>query len=243
MRSDYQFQPAEVRPDPRQGEGIPDEMRRYTSLRWRLTALIAGGSVVSAIIAAAGYSWVDLHRFWQHSDNEVQAVGHVVSDQVGPAITLGDRKAAAEILASLRSDGLIRDVVLYDAAGNCFATYQRSSKGGCPVEPLGSLRSGPERLAVSLPVMVGSDRLGTLVLIASVPSVVSLLRQYSGGAILIIVLSLVVAAVMGIVLQSRVSSPILEIAKVAERIAQTHQFQDRVAVASSDELGVLARSF
>jgi signal transduction histidine kinase/ActR/RegA family two-component response regulator len=48
---------------------------------------------------------------------------------------------------------------------------------------------------------------------------------------------------MGIVLQSQVSSPILEIAKVAQRIAQTHQFQDRVAVETSDELGVLAASF
>jgi signal transduction histidine kinase len=44
-------------------------------------------------------------------------------------------------------------------------------------------------------------------------------------------------------LQSRVSAPILEIARVAERIAQTHQFGDRVSVESVDELGVLANSF
>src|SRR5271155_1434471 len=119
MRCDHQLQPAQVRPDPRPGEGVRGEMRIYNSLRWRLTALIAGGSVISAVIAAAGYAWVDLNRFWQHSYNEVQAVGNVVSDQVGPAITLGDRKAASEILASLRSDSLIHDVFLYDASGAC----------------------------------------------------------------------------------------------------------------------------
>ena len=60
---------------------------------------------------------------------------------------------------------------------------------------------------------------------------------------MIIVLSLVVAAVLAVVLQSRVSAPILAIAQVAERISQTHQFQDRVVVSSSDELGILADSF
>src|ERR1700723_2323756 len=160
MRCDDQFQPAEVRPDPRTWERVRGEMRTYNSLRWRLTALIAGGSVVSAVIAAAGYAWVDLNRFWQHSYSEVQAVGNVVSDQVGPAITLGDRKAAREILASLRSDGLIRDVFLYDASGACFATYRRSGMiygehAGCKAESLGSQHEGSNRLEISLPVVVG----------------------------------------------------------------------------------------
>ena len=211
-------------------------------MRWRLTGLIAGGSVVAAVIAAAGFSWVDLRRFSQHSHDEVQAVGKVVADQVGPAITLGDRTAAVEILGSLGSDSLIQDAVLYNAAGACFAVYRRSGQGGCPAEPLGSVRSGPKSMVVFLPVTAASERLGTLVLSARVPSVMALLWQYSAGAILIVVLSLVVAGVMGIVLQSRVSSPILEIAKVAERIAKTHQFQERVTVSSVDELGVLAQS-
>jgi len=218
-------------------------MRRSASLRWRLTILIAVGSVVAAIIAATGFSWFDLNRFWQHSEAEVKAVGNVVSDQVGPAITLGDRKAAGEVLGSLRSDGLIEEAILYNADGGCFAVYRRTSMGGCPAEALGSVHSGPDKLAVSLEVVVGGDHLGTLVLCAGVPSVWALLWQYSGGAILVIGLSLAVAGVLGIVLQSRVSSPILEIARVAQRISQTHQFQDRVAVASDDELGVLAESF
>jgi signal transduction histidine kinase/CheY-like chemotaxis protein len=218
-------------------------MRSYNSLRWRLTALIAAGSVVSAIIAAAGFSWFDLQRFWEHSRTEVEAVGNVVSDQAGPAITLGDRRAAGEVLGALRSDNLIQVAVLYDVHGNCFAAYRRGSMGGCPADQPTSIPYGADRMVVSLPVVAGSDRAGTLVLSGTVPSVWELLWQNSGGMLLIIVLSLLVAGAMGIVLQSRVSAPILEIAKVAQRIAQTHLFQDRVAMASADELGVLAESF
>jgi len=60
---------------------------------------------------------------------------------------------------------------------------------------------------------------------------------------MIFVLSLAVAAVVAMALQARVSRPILAIARIAQRIAQTHRFNDRVAVASNDELGVLAESF
>src|ERR1022692_232677 len=98
-----QFQVAASRRDSTEARG----MRKYSSLRWKLTALIAGGSVVAAVIAAAGFSWVDLNRFWQSANLHVIAIAHIVADQAEPAITLGDRKAAGEILGSLRADSLL----------------------------------------------------------------------------------------------------------------------------------------
>jgi len=217
--------------------------KKYSSLRRRLTALMAGGSVVAAVIAAAGFSWLDLHRFWQHTAAEVAAIGNIVADQVGPAITLDDRKAADELLASLRADNLVRDAVLYNARGDCFATFYRRAAIGCPVRPPDGARREAGALVLARAVNGGGERLGTLVLAASLPSMAAVLRQYLGGAALIVALSLVVAAVAAVALQSRVSSPILAMARVAERIAETHRFADRVTVTSSDELGVLADSF
>ena len=218
-------------------------MKKYASLRWRLTALIAGGGAVAAVIAAAGFSWLDLHRFWDHTGAEVAAIGNIVADQVGPAITLSDQKAANELLGSLRADNLVRDAVLYSARGDCFAEFHRSGANGCPARPPDGTRREADALVLVRSVSAGGDRLGTLVLAGGVPSMTAVLRQYLGGAALIFALSLVVAAVVAVVLQSRVSSPILAMARVAERIAETHQFADRVTVASSDELGVLADSF
>ncbi len=48
---------------------------------------------------------------------------------------------------------------------------------------------------------------------------------------------------MAFAVQSQVSTPILAMAKVAKHIAQTHQFDDRVTVSSSDELAILGDSF
>ena len=218
-------------------------MTRYTSLRGKLTALIAGGGVVAAVIAAVGFSWFDLNRYWQHTRAEVSSIGSVVADQIGPAMTFGDLKAAAETLGSVRADTLIRDAMLYDAAGGCFAAFRRSGGTGCsPMASVG-VRQDVNTLTISRAVTVGNERIGTLVLTAGIPSVPSLLGQYLAGAALIVGLSLVVAAVVAMALQSNVSTPVLEIASVAERISKTHQFGDRVSVTSFDELGLLANSF
>src|ERR1019366_5525934 len=183
-----ELQTVALRPGENEGAG----MKRYSSLRRKLTALIAGGGIVTALIAAAGFSWLDVHRFWESTNAEVFAISSIVADQVEPAIALGDRKAAAEILDSLLADRTIRDAVIYDAHGVCFARMN-SPAAPCPPLPPDGLH--PQQDAV--------------VLSANVPSMAEVLRQYLGGAALIVALSLMVAAVLAMVLQSRVSAPIL----------------------------------
>ena len=218
-------------------------MKRYRSLRWKLAALIAGGSVLTTAIAVAGFVWVDLNRFWEHANAEVAAISGVVGDQLGPAVALGDRKAAGEILSSLRSDPLIRDAAVYDSHSACFATFRKAASGGCPVQPRDGIETRRDAVVLARPLEADGDRLGTLALSASLPSVFAVVRGYLGGAGLIFLLSLVVAALIAMSLQSRVSRPILWIAEFAGRIARTHRFEDRIALESSDELSILANSF
>jgi two-component system, sensor histidine kinase len=218
-------------------------MRWHVSLQARMIALAAAGSAVSAVIAAAGFSWLDLNRYQVYTRAEVAAIGNILADQAAPAIALGDRKAAAEILAAVRSDALVRSAVLYDTGGACFASFQRIPAAGCPVRPPYGMHPQAGELVFSRPVFADGDRLGALALYAGVPSIGYVLRQYLGGAVLILVLSLAVTAFMAVVMQARVSAPILAVAGVAERIARTHRFEDRVQVDLEDELGVLAGSF
>src|SRR5581483_11664209 len=65
------------------------------------------------------------------------------------------------------------------------------------------------------------ERVGTLLLAATIPSIPAIVFQYLGGAGFIVLLSLAVAAVLAIALQARVSAPILEIARVAQSRGST----------------------
>src|SRR5207237_9784577 len=102
-----------------------------TSLRRKLAGLTAAGSVITAVIAAVGFAWWDLNRFWQNTTAETTAVANIVADQVGAAMILGDAKAASELLSSLRSDQRIHDAVLYGSSGSCFAPFHRKLLRTC----------------------------------------------------------------------------------------------------------------
>lgn len=211
-------------------------------MRWKLIALLACGAVAVALITAAGFTWLDVQRSWQNLEEEVAAISVVVADQVGPALTLGDRKGAGELLNSLRVAGLISDAVLYDSNGKCFGAFHRNGEDGCP-----AVRSAPGRhgdtLVQAHTVRAGAEALGTLAVTATVPSTATVMRAYMGGAGLIMTLTVCIALLVAAFLQSGISRPILAMTRVAERITRTHNFRDRVSVTSSDELGVLADSF
>jgi signal transduction histidine kinase/CheY-like chemotaxis protein len=161
---------------------------------------------------------------------------------VGPAIILGDRGAAGEVLASLRADPVIREAALYDGRGFLFAAMKPAGTEPGPRPRDGIHRTG-DGFTVAQPVTAGGERIGTLVLIAGVPSIGAILYQYLPGTSAILLLSMIVAAAMAALLQSGVSAPILEIAEVAQRIACTHRFTDRVEIRAEDEVGKLASSF
>src|SRR5262249_35024294 len=125
----------------------------------------------------------------------------------------------------------------------CFAAYHRVGNAPCPPRPADGVWRRSGVLVLARPVSDGAERIGTLEIDVSIPSMSTVLRQYMDGAALILALSLMVAALLAVVLQARVSTPILAIANVARRISETHCFDDRVTVSSADELGILARSF
>ena len=218
-------------------------MRRYLSLRLKVALLIGAGSVFTAGIAAAGFSWIHLNDFWKHTNSEISAIAAIVADQVAPAITLEDKAAAGEILRSLSADSLVDDAVLYDSHGHCFTWYYRLSGGPCGPRPADGIGRQGNLLILARPVAMQNERLGTLVLTAHLPTIRAVMGQFIRNAAMIFVLSLIVAAIVAGALQARVSKPILAIARIAQRIAQTHRFNDRVEVVSADELGVLAGSF
>ena len=147
-----------------------DAMKHHASLRWKMTALIVGGGMVSAVFATAGFAGFGMHRFWQRNGAEVATLGTILGNRAGAALALGDRKAASQLLDSLEPDELIRDAALYDAGGGCVAVFHRFQAGGCPPQPSDGARHGGDGLLLGLPVFAQGSRTGTLLLAAGPPS-------------------------------------------------------------------------
>ena len=199
--------------------------------------------MIGGVLATAGYAWRDMNQFWERTSAEVSAVAVIVADHAGAAVMLEDKKAASEILGSLRADSRIRDAFIYSSQGTCFGQFHRTSSSGCLAQPADGTHRETAALVQSRPILAQGDRVGTLTLRIDVPSAATLLRRTSGVAAAIMGLNLMIAFVLVWALEVKVSAPILAIATVARRIAESHRFDQRVGVASDDEVGVLACSF
>jgi signal transduction histidine kinase/ActR/RegA family two-component response regulator len=196
---------------------------------------------VSVLLTAAGIAGFGVNGFWRWIGAEVSAVGSLVSYQAAPALSSGDREAATKMLSRLGADSFIHDALLYDSSGACFAAFHRSSTGGCQPQPAGQ-RDGSRGLTVRLPVPPDGPPTGTLVLMAGPSPLAAAVKIYGAFFPWIGALGLGVALITAALAHRRVSAPILAIATVAQRIAQTHGSEERIEVQANDELAVLAGS-
>ncbi len=190
--------------------------------------------MVAAMLTAASLAALNGSRQQDRAQAEVAMIGSVVSSQVAPAVVRSDRDAASQALAALQADSLIREANLTDASGQLVAEFHRSP---------GKALAAATGFTLSLPVRDGGARVGTLRMAGGAPlDSAALVDELRFVAPWVLLIGLAVSAATAAVVQSKVSAPILAVAKVAQRIAQTHTFDERVAADSNDELGVLARS-
>ena len=224
------------------GEPGNGETMKRRSIRWKTTALIIGGSLVCAMLIAAGVAGFGVNRFWQATGAEMSVAGRLASYQAAPFLANGDRDAAAQVLASLRSERPVRDALLYDAAGTCIAAFHRFSGGGCPAQTGAQSANDDVGLAVTLPVPPNGPRAGTLLLVAGPPPFKVAVRIYWAFLRWLVLLGLVVGLITAALAHRQVSAPVLQIANMAQRIAQTHGFEERISADGHGELAVLAQS-
>jgi len=213
------------------------------SLRWKLGVLLIVTCIVGTLPAMAAFARWDLSRFWEHTTDEISAVGAIVADQAAAAVLLHDRAAARDILTSLRTDERISDAVIYDVTDHCFAEFHRHAAAGCPARWGDGVRREERALVQCRPVVAGGERVGTLALRIEVPGELRLLTRSLPVGVVIVGLSLFQAALLMAVLEGKVSRPLLAIAGTARQMAQSHRFDQRVSLSAGDEVGILATSF
>ena len=132
---------------------------------------------MSALLTAAGIAGFGVNGFWRWIGADVSAIGSLVSYQAAPALSSGDREATTRILSRLGADSFIRDALLYDSAGACFAAFHRSSTGGCQPRTAGQ-RDGSQGLTLRLTVPPEGPPAGTLLLMAGPSPLAAAVKVY-----------------------------------------------------------------
>lgn len=223
-------------------------MRRWfedASIRWKLTALMAGTTALALSLAAISLGTYEVVTFRRALEQKLIVVAEIVGRNCTAALAFGDKAVARDVLAALDAEPSIESGTVFDKDGTSFATYTKANvRAASPASPgeAGHRLSG-RNLIVVRPITLDGETVGTVYVQASLSELSARMLVFGGLTLLIVVTCGVVALFVSAGLQGRISRPILDLANTARLVTSDRNFSLRASPAGRDEVGLLVQDF
>ncbi len=219
---------------------------RDLPLRRKLTAvnvLISGVSLALAFVAFALYEQGVFRRQMQR---DFAMLAEMYGDTVASARGFEDAASIDKTLATLQADPRIALACVYDAGGSVVARYARPDVGVTPmlsVPPLTEQRFTDERLETYREIVRAGKKLGTLYVGVELDELrARVWRSLATLGVLLAGCSLV-ALLLAAKLQGAIAEPLVELARVAAKVAAQRDYTVRARKRGEDETGRLIDIF
>ena len=219
---------------------------RNTPIKRKLTVLILLTTSFALIFMGSALIAYEVITFRRTLAANIGVLAQIVGSNTTAALAFEDPKNANEILSALSAEQQITAAAIYDDNGKIFARFpQTASETAIPVRP------GPDGYVfhtASLDMFQSvsqeeGGRLGTIFLRADLSAMYSRIMVYAGLLLFVGLCSFLGALVLAASLQRGVSTPILELAKVAQAVSERQDYSVRGNKYGDDEIGKLTDAF
>jgi two-component system, sensor histidine kinase len=215
------------------------------SVRRKVMVLVLATTVMALGLSAVALLVYDLGDYERQWTNDLNLQAEILARASAPALQFNDPYAATNDLRLIRVRPQVLEVALYTNQGQPFATYQQPAIPAEPIPPMPSadgyaIDGGQIRLFRR--VVENGEPLGTIYLRA-IYNPWERLRDYLTIIGVVMVASLLAAALMSGWLQSTITGPILEVARVARDVIEKRDYSLRARKTTEDEIGELVDSF
>lgn len=224
-------------------------MFRHLSIRYKLTLLLVGivGVVLLAFTAATLIT--DLRSLRARLADRYSTVATVVAANSAAALSIADvdPSGAQEVVSQLAVERSIWYAALYNTKGAEIARYQSASLGEVTLTPPNSL--GPAFTKDGYLDVVDEVKLkdgeivGRVYLRITLDVLNTEIQRKISIVATVFAFALVFAVLLSFVLQRIISRPILDLADMATRVSNEHDYSLRASKSGNDELGVLCDGF
>ena len=215
------------------------------SVRRKVMALMLIATLSALALSAAGLVIYDLRAYEQQWSSDLITQAEVLARASAPALSFDDRLTGANDLKVMRVRARVLAAALYKADGSLFATYTKEGMAAFRfpevAEPDGVRIEGDE-IVVVRHVVENGESFGTVYLRA-IYDPWTRLRDYLTIIGVVMIVSLALAAIVSGWLQTAVTAPILEVARVAHEVMGRHDYSVRARKSTDDEIGDLVDAF
>ncbi|MGH9730443.1 MAG: PAS domain S-box protein [Candidatus Acidiferrales bacterium] len=219
---------------------------KHQSIRGKLTRIILISCGLAVVPACAMFAVYDIGAARQSRLRVVTTLAEITGTNSEAALTFGDEQTAREILRSLRADKQLTHAALYMSNGKVLAVYSRDLTNGAftppPIETDGARLAAHKVLAFHTIELNGKPA-GTIYLESDLSAIVAREEGLAAMVGFALLVSLLLAGLVGSRLQSSISGPILELARTAFTIAVDKDYSVRMESKTGDEIGFLYEQF
>ena len=219
---------------------------RNTTIEVKLRLIIMLTVFAALALACLSILTYDRMAFRRSMQRDLAVLADIVGSNSTAAITFGDQKTAADLLAGLKANPHIRGAGIFSNDGQPFASYSRDRAAeACPSAYLTTEGGWFEdnRLILKKRITLHDQILGTICLESDLGEMHSRLRQFTGMLFVILIVALLLAVGLSARLQRIISRPIAHLATIARTVSVEKNYSVRADKQADDELGQLVDTF
>ncbi len=202
---------------------------------------------VSLLVASAAIMVYDSMTYIELKKTDLKAQAEIIGSISTAALTFNDRKAAAEYLFALRAKPSITEARIYETNGKIFAQYGINDEDNVPPSLVENIQIVDDSISLVHVIKEDGKQIGTVYLRSNLQLTVRFL-SYGVIILMVVVGSLIIGVLVASRLQTFISTPLLEIARVAEGMIHhgdhaTQPYKLRAKKYGHDEIGFLTDAF
>jgi len=219
---------------------------KHQSIRGKLTRIILISCGLAVVSASAIFATYDIRVARQSRLRAVRTLTEITGTNSAAALTFGDEQAGREILRSLRADNQLTHAALYMPGGKVLAVYSRDLTDSAFTPPpvaTDGVRFATDKIVAFHTVELDGKPAGTIYLESDLSAIVAREEGLAAMVSFALLISLLLAVLVGSRLQSSISGPILELARTAFAIAVDKDYSVRMESKTGDEIGFLYEQF
>lgn len=226
----------------------------------RLTSIMLLVTGIALVLTVVLLLTLEVLSFRRELASNLASTAEVIGTNARPAILYNDFILAREILDSLSAKPGICLAYIFDRAGKPLARYLSSSEAEFASKQILSglqdfqaltgkspLQAGERfddlHLAVTYPVIVDGELLGTVFLRSDQQALWDRMLLLLFGALVILGGAMVLAYLLAARLQGAITRPILHLGETMRQVAEEKNLQVRAAVQGDDEVALLGKGF
>jgi signal transduction histidine kinase/ActR/RegA family two-component response regulator len=221
------------------------KLLRRLSIQGKLQAIIMVPATAALVLACSGLLAYDIADARSNLKTSMDLLAGTIAESSTAALAFDDSKAAASLLAGLKSQPAIVRTAIYTSQWAVLASYARPHVPPRQPKGLGEYRASFEDgiLAIHRPVLLDGQFVGAIYLEASLRDVRTRASRSLAIILAVLTVSALLAYLMAARLQRVISGPVIHLVDTARAVSLLKNYAIRAQRTTDDELGMLIDGF